>query len=107
MDMDALEIVATLLPLHPGEMLREEYLEPLGLSAGALAKLCGVPRTRIERIAAEEVGVTADTALRLGRVLRTSPQFWMNLQARFDLETARAAVGDEIDALEPMAREAA
>ena len=107
MDTDALEIVATLPPLHPGEMLREEYLEPLGLSAGALAKLCGVPRTRIERIAAEEVGITADTALRLGRVLRTSPQFWMNLQARFDLETARAAVGGEIDALKPMAREAA
>lgn len=107
MNTDTLEIVATLPPLHPGEMLREEYLEPLGLSAGALAKLCGVPRTRIERIASEEVGITADTALRLGRVLGTSPQFWMNLQARFDLETARAAVGSEVDALEPMAREAA
>ena len=107
MDDSNLEIVATLPPLHPGEMLREEYLEPLGLSAGALAKLCGVPRTRIERIASEEVGITADTALRLGRVLCTSPQFWMNLQARFDLETARGAVGGEIDALEPMARVAA
>ena len=107
MDTDALEIVATLPPLHPGEMLREEYLDPLGLSAGALAKLCGVPRTRIERIAAEEVGITADTALRLGRVLGTTPQFWMNLQARYDLETARAAVGGEVDALAPLEREAA
>ena len=105
---DSLDIiVATLPPLHPGEMLREEFLVPLGLSAGALAKLCGVPRTRVERIASEEVGITADTALRLGRVLGTTPQFWMNLQARYDLETARAAVGEEVEALAPLEREAA
>ena len=107
MDDTDLDIVATLPPLHPGEMLREEFLEPLGLSALALAKLCGVPRTRIERIASEEVGISADTALRLGRVLGTTPQFWMNLQARYDLDTARAAVGEEVDALSPLDREAA
>jgi addiction module HigA family antidote len=96
---DSLEIVETLPPLHPGEILREDFLTPLGLSALALAKLCGVPRTRIERVAEEKVGVTADTALRLGRVLGTTAQFWMNLQARYDLETAEAAAGDTLNQL--------
>ncbi|HEY6391086.1 MAG TPA: HigA family addiction module antitoxin, partial [Bryobacteraceae bacterium] len=54
-------------PLHPGEVLREEFLVPMGLSPGALAKACGVPRTRIERLANEQIGVTADTALRLSK----------------------------------------
>ena len=94
---DDLEIIATLPPLHSGEVLREEYLVALGLSAGAVAKACGVPRTRIERIMREEMGVTADTALRLGRYFRTSPDLWLNLQQRFELETARAAVGAEVD----------
>ena len=62
-----LEIVATLPPLHPGEVLREEFLLPMNLSAYIVAKACGVPRTRIERIAREEMGISADTALRLGR----------------------------------------
>ncbi|WP_252405351.1 HigA family addiction module antitoxin, partial [Escherichia coli] len=74
----------------------------LGLSAGAVAKACGVPRTRIERIMREEMGVTADTALRLGRYFRTSPDLWLNLQQRFELETARAAVGAEVEAIEPV-----
>ena len=68
------------LPIHPGEVLREEYLIPLELSAGALAKACGVPRTRIERIANEETAITADTALRLAKALGTSAQLWLNLQ---------------------------
>src|SRR5216684_4853582 len=72
-----------LAPMHPGEVLREEFLVPLGLSAGALAKVCGVPRTRIERIANEETAVTADTALRLGKALGTSAQLWLNLQNEF------------------------
>ncbi|GBU18805.1 MULTISPECIES: HigA family addiction module antitoxin [Methylobacterium] len=99
---DDLEIIATLPPLHSGEVLREEYLVALGLSAGAVAKACGVPRTRIERIMREEMGVTADTALRLGRYFRTSPDLWLNLQQRFELETARAAVGAEVEAIEPV-----
>ena len=75
---DELKIVATLPPMHPGEMLREEFLEPLGLSAGRVAKACGVPRTRIERIIREELGISGDTAVRLGKFFKTSPEFWMN-----------------------------
>ena len=76
-------------PLHPGEMLREEFLVPLALSPYALAKAIGVPRTRIERLVREETPVTADTALRLGRYFNMTPQFWMNLQVRYELETSR------------------
>jgi addiction module HigA family antidote len=90
----------TLPPLHPGEVLREEYLEPLGLSPYALAKACRIPRTRIERIAREEIGITADTALRLGRYFNTTPQFWLNLQSDYDLRTAEAKIGRELDAIE-------
>ena len=74
--------------IHPGEILREEFLAPLGLSPYALAKACKVPRTRIERLTREETPVTADTALRLGRYLATGPEFWMNLQVMFDLAVA-------------------
>src|SRR5687767_9634763 len=66
---------AKLPPMHPGEVLREEFLEPLGLSPYALAKAIGVPRTRIERITREEVGITADTALRLARYFGTTSEF--------------------------------
>ena len=104
---DALEIIATLLPLHPGEVLREEYMAPLKLSAGRIAKACGVPRTRIERIAREEIGITADTALRLGRYLGTTPQFWLNLQRDYDMLTASAAISAEIARIEPLERDAA
>ncbi len=83
-------------PLHPGEILREEFLVPLGLSPGALAKAMGVPRTRVERIAAESIGVTADTALRLSKALGTSAQLWLNLQNRFDIETAERAIGKQL-----------
>jgi len=83
-------------PLHPGEVLREEFLIPLGLSPGALAKAMGVPRTRVERIAAETTGITADTALRLGRALGTSAQLWLNLQNRHDMEKAERAIGREL-----------
>lgn len=93
------EIVATLPPMHPGEMLREEFLKPLGLSPGRVAKACGIPRTRIERIAAEKVGITGDSALRLARFFGTSPEFWMNLQSRYEIETARVTAADEIAAI--------
>lgn len=83
-------------PLHPGEVLREEFLVPLGLSAGTLAKAMGVPRTRVERIAAESIGITADTALRLGKALGTTAQLWLNLQNRFDVETAERAIGKQL-----------
>ncbi|MFZ5691983.1 MAG: HigA family addiction module antitoxin [Pseudomonadota bacterium] len=91
-----------LAPLHPGEVLREEFLVPLNLSAGALAKACGLPRTRIERIVAEDVGITADTALRLAKALGTSAQLWLNLQTDFELETAKRRIGKELDKIELM-----
>jgi antitoxin HigA-1 len=86
-----------LAPMHPGEVLREEFLVPLGLSPGALAKACGVPRTRIERIANEETAVTADTALRLGKALGTSAQLWLNLQNEFDMRMAKGQIGKELE----------
>ncbi|MGE5159161.1 MAG: HigA family addiction module antitoxin [Gemmatimonas sp.] len=89
-------------PMHPGEVLREEFLLPLGLSAGALAKACGVPRTRIERIANEETAVTADTALRLGKALGTSAQLWLNLQNEFDMRTAKSLIGKDLDKISPV-----
>jgi addiction module HigA family antidote len=85
--------------MHPGEMLREEFLAPLGLTAGKLAKACNVPRTRIERIVSEEMGISADTAVRLGKVLGTSAEFWVNLQARYDLRMAKRALGKKVEAL--------
>jgi antitoxin HigA-1 len=90
-------------PLHPGEVLREEFLIPMGLSAGALAKACDLPRTRIERIAAETSGITADTALRLGRALGTTAQLWLNLQNRYDMEVATRRLGRKLDRISPVA----
>jgi addiction module HigA family antidote len=76
------------------EVLREEFLMPLGMSAGALAKTCGVPRTRIERLANEETGITADTALRLAKALSTSARLWLNLQNAYDMQTAEKEIED-------------
>lgn len=81
-----------LTPVHPGEILREEFLKPLGLSMNKVATELRVPVTRVAEIAAERRSVTADTALRLARYFNNSPAFWMNLQSRYDLEVA----GDEI-----------
>jgi len=94
-------------PLHPGEVLREEFLVPMGLSAGALAKACGVPRTRIERLANEQIGVTADTALRLSKAFGTTPELWLNLQTSFDVRTARQKIAAELDRIEPVTDRAA
>jgi addiction module HigA family antidote len=90
-------------PIHPGEILREEYLEPLGMSAGALAKKLNVPRTRIERLVATQTPVTTDTALRLAKFFRTTPQFWMNMQASYDLKIEAEAKKDEIAAIRELA----
>jgi addiction module HigA family antidote len=75
-------------PIHPGEVLREEFLEPLGLSAHALSVALRVPAPRINDLARERRSVTPDTALRLARYFKTTPQFWMNLQASYDLKIA-------------------
>lgn len=94
--------MADLPPIHPGEVLREEFLHPLGLSAGAVAKAVGVPRSRIERLATEQVELSPDTALRLARFFGTSAEFWMNLQYRWALETAADALHDDLARIEPM-----
>ena len=91
-----------LKPMHPGEVLREEFLLPLGMSAGALARTCGLPRTRIERIASEQTGITADTALRLAKALGTTAQLWLNLQTDYDLQVARRQIGKVLDGIEPV-----
>jgi addiction module HigA family antidote len=100
-------MVKRLPPLHPGEVLREEFLIPLSMSAGALARICGVPRTRIERLADENTAVTADSALRLSKALGTTPEFWLNLQNRHDIEAARNQIGADLDKIERVAADAA
>jgi addiction module HigA family antidote len=84
-------------PIHPGEVLREEYLLPLGMSAHALAQALRVPATRINDVVNEKRAVTADTALRLARYFGTTAEFWMNLQAAFDLRSAAAESSAIID----------
>ena len=88
-------------PVHPGEVLREEFLRPLDLSAGAVARAIGVPRTRIERLANQQVDLTPDTALRLSRFFETSAEFWMGIQSRYALESASDAISDDLDKIEP------
>ena len=78
--------------VSPGRILKDEFLAPLGLSAGALAKALDVPRTRIERIVSEDTSVSVDTALRLAAYFRTSPNLWLNLQTNYDLATADTSV---------------
>jgi addiction module HigA family antidote len=82
---------------HPGEVLSEEFLHPLGMSVNALAMALRVPATRIGAIVKCERSVTADTALRLARFFGTSPEFWMNMQAMHDLTKARAELGVKIE----------
>lgn len=83
-------------PVHPGEILREDYLIPLDKSANALAKALCVPTPRINEIVRERRGVTADTAMRLARYFDTTPQFWMTLQAEYDLRTAQIERASQI-----------
>ena len=83
-------------PIHPGEQLREEFMKPLALSAYRLAKDTGVPVTRIQAIIAEKRGITGDTALRLARYFRTTPEFWLNMQRDYELEMAEEALGDRL-----------
>ncbi len=88
---------AKLPPIHPGETLREDFLKPLGLSANRLAIELHVPVTRINDIAHCRRSVSADTALRLARYFGTSPQFWINLQANYDLEVALDASAELVE----------
>jgi addiction module HigA family antidote len=92
--------MAKLAPLHPGEVLREEFMEPLGVTAYALAKACQIERPRLERIVRELQGISADTALRLAKYFGTTPEFWMNLQSRYELEEARNEIGEDLEEIE-------
>jgi len=83
-------------PIHPGEVLREEFLDPLGLSAHALAQALRVPAPRVNDIVRERRSVSPDTALRLARHFGTTPQFWLNLQASYDLKLAMREAGAKI-----------
>jgi antitoxin HigA-1 len=84
-------------PIHPGEILLEVYLEPLGLSQNKLAEALDVDAGRINRIVTGKSGITADTALRLARYFGTTPQLWLNLQGKYDLEVTRAKNAREIE----------
>jgi antitoxin HigA-1 len=90
--------MATTLPaVHPGEVLLEEFLEPMGLSQYRLAKDVSVPPRRINEIVHGKRAVTADTALRLARYFGTTPRFWLNLQAQYDLDIEADRLGDRLD----------
>ncbi|CAG2097724.1 addiction module HigA family antidote [Xanthomonas arboricola] len=85
----------TVLPnIHPGEVLLEEFLEPMGISQNALARATGVPPRRINEIVLGKRGITADTAVRLAAALGTTERFWLGLQADYELEQAHRALGD-------------
>jgi addiction module HigA family antidote len=88
-------------PSHPGEVLQELYLAPVGLSALALARRIHVPRTRIERLVKGETAVSADTAMRLAKVFSTTPEYWMNLQRAWDLARARETI--DVSGIKPLA----
>jgi addiction module HigA family antidote len=88
----------TLTPVHPGEVLLEEFLEPMGLSQYRLAKDISVPPRRINEIVHGKRSVTADTALRLSRYFGTSERFWLNLQTGYDLDIERDRLGDRLEA---------
>ena len=90
------KLAKRLLPIHPGEILREEFMAPLGLSMNGLALALRVPVTRVAEIFHERRAITPDTALRLARYFNTSPRFWMNLQAAYDLEIAQEEIEPKI-----------
>ena len=84
-------------PIHPGEILREDYLEPLGMSVNALSKALHVPTTRMNEIVRGNRGITADTALRLARYFGTSERFWLNLQTEYELRQAQISKAEQVE----------
>ncbi len=92
----------TMNPIHPGEILFEEFLEPLHLSQNRLANAIGVPPRRINEIVLGKRRITADTALRMSRFFGTSERFWMNLQSRYDLELERDRIGKDLEQIKPL-----
>lgn len=96
-----------LAPVHPGEILREDFMGPLGLSANRLAMELRVPVTRIADLVRERRAITPDTALRLARFFNTTPRYWLNLQAAFDLQSAEDELREQIERdVRPMAKAA-
>jgi len=89
-------------PIHPGEVLMEDFIEGFGITQNKLAVAIGLPPRRINEIVHGKRGITADTALRLGRFFGVEPQFWLNLQTRYELEVAEDLAGERIAAIEPM-----
>jgi addiction module HigA family antidote len=87
-------------PMHPGEVLKELYLDPLDMGAIAFARRLDVPRTRIERLVKGVTSVTPDTALRLARAFNTSPAYWMNMQTNYDMSVASKVV--DVSGIEPL-----
>ena len=92
----------TIPPIHPGEILMEEFLEPLEVSQNRLAVAIGVPPRRINEIVHGKRRITADTALRLGRYFGTTDRFWLNLQTRYDLEVEKDQLGNTLDQIKPL-----
>ncbi len=92
-----------LAPIHPGEILREEFMAPLGLSSNALARAIGVTPARINEIVRERRGISANTALRLARYFGTDAQSWMNLQKNYELDLAARELGDALKDIQPRA----
>lgn len=93
---------ATMPPIHPGEVLQAEYLDPLGVSQYRLAQAIGVPPRRINEIVHGKRGISADTALRLARYFATSERFWLNLQSRYDIEVERDRLAPALEGIEPL-----
>ncbi|GAA4284179.1 HigA family addiction module antitoxin [Brevibacterium daeguense] len=89
-------------PIHPGEVLMEDFIEGFGITQNKLAVSIGVPPRRINEIVHGKRGITADTALRLGKYFGTSAEFWINLQSHYELDLAEDRVGDEIAAITPL-----
>jgi addiction module HigA family antidote len=94
--------VSKLTPIHPGEVLMQDFIEPLGITQHKVAVAIGVPPRRINEIVHGKRRVTADTALRLSRYFGTTDLFWVNLQNRYDLEVERDALGDSLDRIQPL-----
>ncbi|MDJ1006642.1 MAG: HigA family addiction module antitoxin [Paracoccaceae bacterium] len=85
-------------PSHPGDILKHEFLEPMAMSEGQLARRLGVPRTRIERLTKGTTGMTPDTAFRLAKFFGTSPEFWINMQVNYDLAHTHV----DVSGIEPL-----
>lgn len=90
-----------LKPVHPGQILQRQYLTPMNMSVRAVARAIFVPPSRVDRVVNGKRPVTGDLALRFGKFLKTTPQFWMNIQVQYDLETASDKLGKALDRIRP------